>query len=428
MGSVWKVHHKSWNADLAMKRPQPKFFAEGSEKRKENFIHECESWINLGLHPNIVSCYYVREIGGVPTIFSEWMENGSLKNRIDDGSLYEGTEEEVRARLLDIAIQFCRGLHYAHESKEHLIHQDVKPDNLLLTGSWEAKVADFGLAKARTQLQAGAESSRDGSDKDHKETEEAPALAGATHMAPTGGYTPAYCSREQYFGKTLTRRTDIYSWAVSVLEMYLGQRPWRDGREAGEKCTDYFELARVVMPDHLKELLAKCLRENAEERPHDCAQVEEALKEIYREVTGSEYPREESEAAADTADSLNNRALSFLDLGKEEEAGQLWEQALEKTPDHLASLYNQGVCQWRDGLTAYEEVVRRCEAAGTDRDETGLTDHWRESLEQEQEDSSPRVILLGAFEKGRYVFSRGNNPVPTDQDFRYDLRDRRAAV
>ena len=55
MGSVWKVHHKGWNADLAMKRPQPKYFAEGSRRRKDSFIHECEAWINLGLHPNIPS-------------------------------------------------------------------------------------------------------------------------------------------------------------------------------------------------------------------------------------------------------------------------------------------------------------------------------------------------------------------------------------
>ena len=147
MGSVWRVHHKDWNVDLAMKRPLPRFFAEGSEKRKENFIRECESWINLGMHPNIVSCYYVREIGGVPTIFSEWMENGSLENRIRDGSLYQGTEEEKQARLLDIAIQFSRGLHYAHENGGGMIHQDVKPANLLLTNEYEAKVADFGLAR-----------------------------------------------------------------------------------------------------------------------------------------------------------------------------------------------------------------------------------------------------------------------------------------
>ena len=70
MGSVWKVHHSGWNMDLAMKRPLPKFFAEAGERRKENFVRECEDWIDLGLHPNIVSCYYVRDVGGVPTIFS----------------------------------------------------------------------------------------------------------------------------------------------------------------------------------------------------------------------------------------------------------------------------------------------------------------------------------------------------------------------
>ena len=87
MGSVWRVHHRDWDVDLAMKRPQPEYFAEGSRNRKERFIAECENWINLGLHPNIVSCYYVREISGVPTIFSEWMENGSLENRIRDKRL-----------------------------------------------------------------------------------------------------------------------------------------------------------------------------------------------------------------------------------------------------------------------------------------------------------------------------------------------------
>ena len=56
MGSIWKVHHSSWDTDLAMKRPQPRFFSEASTERKQHFIHECEAWIGLGLHPNIVSC------------------------------------------------------------------------------------------------------------------------------------------------------------------------------------------------------------------------------------------------------------------------------------------------------------------------------------------------------------------------------------
>ena len=294
MGSVWRVHHSGWNVDLAMKRPQARLFQ--SEAQKENFIEECKAWINLGLHPNIVSCYYVREIGGVPTIFSEWMENGSLENHIQKGTLYTGSEQEQQERLLDISIQFARGLHYAHE--QGLIHQDVKPDNVLLSKSWDAKVADFGLAKARAQLTIleGANTVMD---------------AGATVMAPSGGYTPAYCSMEQMDGKPLTRRTDIYSWAVSVMEMYIGGRPWMNGVVAGLSCRDYFGEARVPMPEALKTLLAQCMAAESEDRPHDFAEVEAELQKIYKAATGRDYPRPTPTAAADTADSLNNRALSY---------------------------------------------------------------------------------------------------------------------
>ena len=66
-----------------------------------------------------------------------------------------GDEKEVLERILDISIQFARGLHYAHE--QGLIHQDVKPDNLLLTGDGKAKVltakvGDFGIAGARAMI------------------------------------------------------------------------------------------------------------------------------------------------------------------------------------------------------------------------------------------------------------------------------------
>ena len=67
MGRVWRVRHTGWNVDLAMKRPRAEHFAD--EKSKLDFIRECDTWIKLGLHPNIVSCYYVRLIDGIPTIF-----------------------------------------------------------------------------------------------------------------------------------------------------------------------------------------------------------------------------------------------------------------------------------------------------------------------------------------------------------------------
>ena len=340
MGAVWKVHHVGWNADLAMKRPKPEAFR--TESQKEGFIRECESWINLGLHPNIVSCYYVREIGGVPTIFSEWMENGDLENHIANGTLYAGSDAEVFERLLDIAIQFARGLRYAHEN--NLVHQDVKPANLLLTNDWEAKVSDFGIAKARSLLTV-LESGQTQREYDPN----------ATQMSPSGGKTPAYCSPEQAAGQLLTQRTDIYSWAVSVLEMYLGYKPWARGGQltgpvAGIACRDYFAMCTEhPITTALQKLLAACLEQNPDERPHDFGKVEAELLNIYKTETGKAYPHPEPKAAPDTADSLNNRALSFLEIGRSKEAVKLWEAALQQNAKHIDSVYNYALLRWRNG-------------------------------------------------------------------------------
>ncbi len=334
MGSVWRVRHTGWNVDLAMKRPQAKMFA--NESSKQGFIDECRNWINLGLHPNIVSCYYVREIDGVPAIFSEWMENGDLEHHIQKGTLYDGTEEELQARLLDIAIQYARGLHYAHE--QGLIHQDVKPANLLLTNDWQAKAADFGLANARAQLTVleGDTTQQD---------------AGQSLNAAAGGYTPAYCSMEQMDGKSLTRRTDIYSWAVSVMEMYIGSRPWQNGVVAGAGCRDYMAMedCRVKMPEDLQDLLARCMEMHEQDRPHDFAEVEAELIRIYGDITGGAYLRPVPRAAPDTADSLNNRALSYLDLEMPEEAEKTWRQAIFSDPANLPAVFNSTVYALRRG-------------------------------------------------------------------------------
>ncbi|MDO5456112.1 MAG: serine/threonine-protein kinase, partial [Eubacteriales bacterium] len=340
MGAVWRVHHTGWDVDLAMKRPHPEAFR--TEAQKQSFTDECRYWMNLGLHPNIVSCYYVREIEGVPTIFSEWMDNGSLESHIKNRTLYEGSEKDVQERLLDIAIQFARGLHYAHEND--LIHQDVKPDNLLLTRDWSAKVSDFGLAKARTML-----TFLDGT---ATELENDP---DATMVTPGGGRTPAYCSPEQAAAQLLTRRTDIYSWAVSVLEMYLGDKPWAHGREltgplVGVVCRDYFDMCvERPVPKALQDLLAKCLEMKPDDRPRDFGEVEAELLEIYRQETGARYPRQQPKAASDTADSLNNKAISHLDLGEEKEAVSLLERCVRMR--HFEGALNLALYRWRTGKT-----------------------------------------------------------------------------
>lgn len=327
MGSVWKVRHESWNTYLAMKRPQPRFFAEAGPERKAAFVRECENWINLGLHPNIVSCYYVREIGGVPTIFSEWMDGGSLKDRIRDGSLYAGSGDEVKERILDIAVQALRGLAYSHE--RGLIHQDMKPGNLLLTADFDAKIADFGLAKAETYLDVGNAGPRHG----------------AANLPVSTGYTLEYCPIEQMEGAEPEEWMDIYAWALTVLEMYCGRRLWKTGAEAKDHYREYFARCRVEIPEKLQELICHALTRKActpqAAGLHTAADLEKALLVIYEEVTGETYFRPEAKAASDTADSLNNRALSFLDLGYAKEAEELWEKALQYDEDHVDSLYNR---------------------------------------------------------------------------------------
>lgn len=134
---------------------------------------ECETWINLGLHPNIVSCYYVRTLGGIPRVFAEYVEGGSLKDWIDHKKLYEEGKDKVLERILDIAIQFAWGVQYAHE--QGLIHQDVKPANVMMTVDGTVKATDFGLTKARAVV--GESPNRDSQQ---------------SVLVSSGGMTPAY--------------------------------------------------------------------------------------------------------------------------------------------------------------------------------------------------------------------------------------------
>jgi serine/threonine protein kinase len=145
MGVVYKIHHNGWNKDLAVKSPRSEIFANAGGK--ENFIREAETWVHLREHPHLVSCYFVQTLGGIPRIFAEYVEGGSLADWIHQRKLYEEGPECALERILDVAIQFAWGLHAAHE--QGLVHQDIKPANVMMTLQGVAKVTDFGLAKAR---------------------------------------------------------------------------------------------------------------------------------------------------------------------------------------------------------------------------------------------------------------------------------------
>ena len=115
----------------------------------EDFAGEAETWVNLGLHPHVVNCYYVRTLGGIPRIFVEYLEGGTLWDWVRSKKLYAGDDETVLARIIDFAIQAAWGLDCAH--KQGLIHLDMKPANVMMDWTGRAKVTDFGLARARAQ-------------------------------------------------------------------------------------------------------------------------------------------------------------------------------------------------------------------------------------------------------------------------------------
>jgi WD40 repeat protein/serine/threonine protein kinase len=337
MGLVYHIRHRGWNLDLAVKSPRPEYFR--SERQKKQFEREAETWVHLGLHPHTVSCYYVRRLEGIPRIFAEYVEGGSLTDWMRQGKLYVGELEQVHARILDIAIQLAWGLHYAHE--QGLVHQDVKPGNVLLTDAGIAKVTDFGLARARAVAS-------------DQPLAELPVGGRRSILVGARGMTPAYCSPEQLRRERLSRRTDVWSWAVSILELFMGEVNWTNGSLAGEALEAYVtlgaEIARVSdMPPALVELLRACFREKPEERPQDMRELAARLQHVYEHLAGQSYPRPAPKPAEALADSLNNRAISLQDLGKEEEAEALWEKALAVEVQHPQSTYNLGLARLRSG-------------------------------------------------------------------------------
>ncbi len=341
MGEVYKVRHRGWGVDLAVKRPRNAIVSD--TEGRANVVREAETWINLGLHPHTVACYYVRTIENIPCVFAEYVDGGSLSEWIKTHRLYR---DGAALRVLDIAIQIAWGLHHAHESG--LVHQDVKPSNIMLTPDGTAKVTDFGMAKARGRMGMS--------------------MPGESSLASVGGMTPAYCSPEQAAAMDVSRRTDVWSWAVSVLEMYVGQVVWELGPDAGGALRAY----RVSggpnptlprMPDDVGALLAQCFATDPDGRPRTMLDLVAVLRAAYQRIAGAPYPRPEPRAGPMLADALNNRAVSLLDLDRADEAEKLWQQALASDPHHLHATYNQGLFLWRAGKLTDDALVRRLREA-----------------------------------------------------------------
>ncbi len=251
----------------------------------------------------------MRSLGKEIILFSEFVDGGSLRHWISDGRLHQGSREVGIARILDIAIQSAWGLHAGHEMG--LVHQDVKPANILLTTDGLVKVGDFGLATAVYQtvpalihdtlldtVVAGlvrtkpekfdSVRSKLGPLLTHQETE------ARIEVPSMGGHTLAYVSPEKALGKLADRRSDVWSWATTVLEMFTGPRTWISGTVAAavleETVREQPGRSGLAIPGAVADILRTCFRRR-DERPSFLSKIADELREIFRGVTGQEYLR-----------------------------------------------------------------------------------------------------------------------------------------
>ncbi len=377
MGVVYHVRHRGWGVDLAVKVPRPDLVA--SPEAVRGFEAEAERWVELAPHPHVVDCVYVRRLPELPHVFAEWADGGSLAEAIGTRRLHRGG----LPALLDVAIQSAWGLAHAHASG--LIHQDVKPANILLLGDGTAKLTDFGLARARA---AAGERPAD------------------SVFVSCGGLTPAYCSPEQARAASgesvgLTRATDVWSWGVSVLEMFTGRPPVTDGALAGDALARFgkdadLDPALPPMPEPVAELLARCFAPDPDERPSDLAEVADELAALYEEVAGQPYPRRRPSAAQLLADGLSNRALSLLDLGQIDRAERLWDDALNADPHHPHTVYNRGLHHWRTGRLSDARLVARLEEVRENHVDDWIDDYLLGLVHLERGDRDNALALLSS--------------------------------
>ena len=212
-------------------------------------------------HPHIVPLLASGEVGGLPYFTMPFIEGESLRGRISRGEL---PVHEAVSILRDVA----KALDYAHS--KGVIHRDIKPDNVLLTGG-SAAVTDFGVAKAV------AESTHGG--------------GGLTAMGVALG-TPAYMAPEQGSADPGTdHRADIYAFGATAYEMLAGRPPFASRPPQQMFAAHATEIPmpldriRPAVPPALSALVMSCLEKRPADRPQTARELLQALEGVTTPAT-----------------------------------------------------------------------------------------------------------------------------------------------
>jgi serine/threonine-protein kinase len=220
MAVVYKARQLSLNRMVAIKI-LPKRFSENPEY-VERFYKEGQAAGRLN-HPNIVQAIDVGEAGGYHYFVMEYVEGKTIADDLTAGNVFE------EAEALDIIIQVAKALAHAHACS--LIHRDVKPKNIMISTNGTVKLADMGLARETTDIEA------------------AQSEAGKAYG------TPYYIAPEQIRGKIdIDGRADIYGLGATLYHMLTGRVPFMAEDSADVMRKHLRE--KLIPPDHINTSLS----------------------------------------------------------------------------------------------------------------------------------------------------------------------------
>src|SRR4051812_41076092 len=241
MARVFVARDRALDRRVVVKTLAPDIAAEMSAERFEREIRLAASLQQANILPVISA----GEMDGLPYYTMPYVEGESLRARLASGPV-------PISQAVDILRDVGKALSYAHE--RGVVHRDIKPDNVLLSGR-TAVVADFGIAKAIVAAQ------------------EKPAGATLTQLGTAIG-TPAYMAPEQAAGDPDTdHRADVYAFGCMAYELLAGQPPFAGlpphkllAAHMNETPRDVREL-RPDCPAPLAVLVMQCLAKNPDHRP-----------------------------------------------------------------------------------------------------------------------------------------------------------------
>ena len=189
MGVVYKAKDPTIGRTVALKTMRLDVHGLDAAEMVRRFQNEARAAGVLS-HPNIVTIYDAGQHDGIFYIAMEFIQGTTLHELIAEKHIL--TTEEV----IQYSRQICRGLDYAHS--HGIVHRDVKPANIMITGNGTVKIMDFGIAKA------------------------------GGSMTSTGQVlgTPNYMAPEQVKGRPLDGRSDLFSFGVILYEMLTGEKPF----------------------------------------------------------------------------------------------------------------------------------------------------------------------------------------------------------